>query len=614
MVRKGLIAGLIILVSYALFGFFGLPAILESVLPRTLSGELDRKTTIREIRFNPFELSLSVRGLEIGEREDQGTWISVKEIFANFQFASIIRGGPVLGEIRFDKPYVNIVRHADGTYNFTDLIEKFMNKPADKSKPFKYSLNNIRVIDGGIYIDDGPKKVHHEVRDLQLAIPFLSNLPYYVDRYVHPEFSAVVNGDQVSLKGRSKPFSDTRETVFDVDLANINIPQYLEYVPFRRDYEIPSAFLDVRSVLSFGQPRGKPPTLRVEGEVTLREVQIRGKDKKPMLQLPMIKGTISPSDIVAREFRVATLAVNAPEIHAAIDRTGKLNFLVLSMRDKKGNSDEESVRTPGGKAEPTGPEAKISFEEIRVSRGKLRFSDASRAIPFHTEWNDIRVDADRLSTEKGKTGEGLVSFRTEAGETFHLKGNLSIAPLSSEGTFEIGKVVLKKYAPYYGGAVRFDVAGSIRRRERKPRRSVRLPVRPGGGRIEVPFLGAFRNPVRRSAEASGGDGGVPQDSGTVGERRADRSGPAGDRRRRGLYLKGDDRGPPRLPGADQRRAPAGAGAARCRPGGIRTIRRGRRGEAAGREALDGHAPGIEGRAVRGAIRGPEHRSAGGTFA
>jgi uncharacterized protein involved in outer membrane biogenesis len=456
--RKGLIAGLIIVVSYSLFGYFGLPAILESVLPRTLSDTLHRKTTIREIRFDPFKLSLSIRGLEIGEREGKGTWISVKEMFANIQFASIFRGGPVLGEIRFIKPYVNIVRHADRTYNFTDLIEIIMKRREDKSKRLKYSLNNIEVIDGGVYIDDGPKKVHHEVRNIHLAIPFLSNLPYYVDRYVHPSFSAVVNGDNVSLKGRSKPFSDTRETVFDVNVAGLNIPHYLEYVPFRLDYEIPSAFLDVKSAVSFGQPKGKPPTLRVEGEVTLREVRVRGKDKKPMLHLPMIKGTISPSDIVAREFGLANLTVKDPEIHAAIDRNGKLNFLVLSGRDKKENVNEDNVAKPAGPAEPTSPEATISIAAFRLSGGKLRFSDASRANPFLTEWNEIRLDADGLSTEKGKTGEALVSFHTEAGETFNMKGNLTIAPLSSEGTVALGKVVLKKYAPYFGGAVRFDVA------------------------------------------------------------------------------------------------------------------------------------------------------------
>ncbi|MGZ8447736.1 MAG: DUF748 domain-containing protein, partial [Candidatus Deferrimicrobiaceae bacterium] len=75
-----------------------------------------------------------------------------------------------------------------------------------------------------------------------------------------------------------------------------------------------------------------------------------------------------------------------------------------------------------------------------------------------TEWKEIRVDVDNLSTEKGKTGEALVSFRTEAGETCDLKGHLSIAPLSSQVTIALGNIVLKKYTPYYANAVRFDVA------------------------------------------------------------------------------------------------------------------------------------------------------------
>jgi len=116
--RKGVIAGLIVLVSYTLFGFFGLPAILKSVLPKTFSDTLHRKTTLREIRFNPYELSVSMRGLEIAERDSKGTWISAEEVFANLQLASIFRGGPVLSEIRLVKPYVSIIRHRDGRYNF----------------------------------------------------------------------------------------------------------------------------------------------------------------------------------------------------------------------------------------------------------------------------------------------------------------------------------------------------------------------------------------------------------------------------------------------------------------------------------------------------------------
>ena len=50
-----------------------------------------------------------------------------------------------------------------------------------------------------------------------------------------------------------------------------------------------------------------------------------------------------------------------------------------------------------------------------------------------------------------------MSFSTEAGEAFELKGNLTLSPIASEGTVALAKVVLKKYAPYFINAVRFDI-------------------------------------------------------------------------------------------------------------------------------------------------------------
>ena len=459
--RKGLIAGLIIVVAYTLFGFFGMPAILAAILPKILSETTHRKATVREIRFHPYELSVSVRGLEIAERDGKGVWVSAEELFGNVQLASIFRDGPVLSEVRILRPYVKIVRRADGSYNFTDLIDQFTGKPASASKPLKYSLNNIEMIDGRIDFDDGPKKTRHEVLGIHLAVPFVSNLPYHVDRYVEPLFTAVVNGHVVFLKGRTKPYSDSRETAFDVRIMNLDIPHYLEYLPIRRDYEVSSAFLDVNGVVSFAQQKGKPPAVRAEGEVMLREVRVRGNDRSPMLYLPMIKGTISPSEILAGEFRLASLMVKNPEVDVAIDRRGRLNLLALSTGNNKESIKRDVAVTPPGGETPASPETKMSIEAIRLSGGIVRFSDASRATPFTTELKEVRIDVDRLSTEKGKSADTLLSLRTEAGETFDLKGTLSIAPLSSEGTAAFAKVVLKKYAPYYADAVRFDITGGI---------------------------------------------------------------------------------------------------------------------------------------------------------
>ncbi|MGZ8474397.1 MAG: DUF748 domain-containing protein, partial [Candidatus Deferrimicrobiaceae bacterium] len=457
--RKGLVAGLIVFVAYTLFGFFVLPAILKSVLPKTLTDTLHRKTTVREIRFHPYELSVSVRGLEIAERDAKGKWISAEEVFANLQLASIFRGGPVVSEVRLLRPYVNIVRRPDGSYNFTDLIDEFTKKPGNESKPLKYSFNNMQVIDGSIDFDDGPKKTHHGVRRIQVAVPFLSNLRYYVDQYVQPSFAAMVNGKPVVFKGKTKPFSESLETTFDVNISDLDIPHYLEYVPLQREYEIPSAFLDVKAVISFTQYKDKPPTLSAQGDMILKEFRISGRDKSTMVRLPLVKAVIFPSDLAARDFRLTALQVQDPEVNVSIDRNGKLNLLSLLPRKQKESRVEEKGETVAPKEEPGAKEQKFTVDSIRLTGGKVRFADASRGPPFGTVLGDVRVDVRGLGTEEGKKADVRFSFSTESGETLDLKGNLSLSPLGSEGTIALAKVVLKKYATYYGDAVRFDING-----------------------------------------------------------------------------------------------------------------------------------------------------------
>jgi hypothetical protein len=455
--RKGLIAAVAAVSVYALFGFLILPVILKSVLPKAVSDALHRKASVGSVRVDPFELSVSVRGLAVTERDGPGTWISAEEIFINLQLASVFRGGPVLGEARLLRPYVNVSRRGDGSYNFSDLIEEFSKKPAKESKPLKYSFNNIQIIDGRVDFDDGPKKTRHEVRGIHLAIPFLSNLPYYVDRYIQPSFAAVVNGKAVSLQGKSKPFSDSLETSFDLNLMDLDIPRYLEYLPFRRPYEVPSAFLDVKADVSFVQHKDRPPAVRVKGDVILRDAVIRGLDRNPWIRLPLVKAVVSPSDVVAGEYRLASLMVRDPEIDAAIDRNGTLNLLSLIPQNRNGKTGDERgtpAATDTGKVDAG---SIFSVDSIRLSGGKVRFTDASRKSPFKTSIGDIRIDVDRLSTEGGKKAEAAISLATESRETLELKGNFTLEPLSSDGTVALGKILIRKYAPYYADASRVDV-------------------------------------------------------------------------------------------------------------------------------------------------------------
>ena len=237
---KKIIGGLFILfVVFTLVGFFVLPPVLKSVLTKQLSKNLNREVAISQIRINPYALSATVRGLTIKDRTGTETFLSCDEIFLNLQSISALRMALILKEIRFTKPYIRITRNQDLSYNFSDLLEErqppFPKKA--KSKPLRFSLNNISIEDGSIDFLDGPKQTKHTVRDLKIGIPFLSNIPSYVERFVQPHFSAKINDALYTIEGKTKPFADSRETSIDVDIKDLNIPYYLAYVPDENEFQ-----------------------------------------------------------------------------------------------------------------------------------------------------------------------------------------------------------------------------------------------------------------------------------------------------------------------------------------------------------------------------------------
>ena len=94
---------------YALLGFLVLPPVLKSVLTKQLSQRLHRETTIRDIHINPFLLTVRVNGLSLKDRSASHPFISFEELFLDLEAASVVKGGPVLKNIRVKAPYLTVV-------------------------------------------------------------------------------------------------------------------------------------------------------------------------------------------------------------------------------------------------------------------------------------------------------------------------------------------------------------------------------------------------------------------------------------------------------------------------------------------------------------------------
>ncbi len=453
---KKIVIGLIIFFAlFTLFGFFGLPPIIKSILTQKLSEALHREVTIEQIKINPYVLSLTVRGFFVKDRGSSEKFASFDELYVNLQSLSALKMALVLKEIRLKQPYFNVKRMDETTYNFSDLMEKKQAKPAgkpeEKSKPLMFSLNNIKIENGSIDFWDGPKQTKHTVRELNIGIPFLSNTPTHIKTYVQPAFSAKVNETPYVLQGKTKPFVDSLETTFDINIEHFDVPYYLAYFPLKLNFKIVSAYLDTQTQLSFIQYKDKGPSLTVSGNLFLKKVALDDEKKNPLFRLPLLEIGIAPSEPLKKVFHLSKISVQSPELNVQRNPKGALNIESLLPEDK------------GAKPPPT-PEKKkdqaalsIDVDEIQLTGGKVSFSDLSRKKPFKTILDPIELKVDHFSNGQEKKTAYALSVTSEAKENIRVEGELSVDPLWAEGGLEIRSVPLKKYSPYYQDQILFNL-------------------------------------------------------------------------------------------------------------------------------------------------------------
>ena len=449
--KKIFIGVVIFFVVFTIVGFFVLPPILRSILTKQLSENLHREVTIHQIKMNPYTLSVTVRGLLVKDRTAPDTFVSCDEIFLNLQSFSALRLALILKEIRLTKPYIRVTRNQDLSYNFSDLLDKKESKPPEKAKPkpLRFSLNNIIVENGSIDFIDGPKQTNHKVRELKIGIPFLSNIPSYVERFVQPYFSAKINDTLYTLQGKTKPFADSLETSIDINIKDLDIPYYLAYAPMKMNFKVVSAYLDTDAKISFIETKQKKPTLTVTGDVSLKKIAVDDSRNKPLLRLPLLAVSIAPSEPLSKIIHLLKISIQSPELEIRRDEKGVVNAQSLMP--------EESETKPAPKkAEDSSPLA-LDIDEIQLAGGKISFSDLSRSKPFKTILDPIEMKVDHFSNAKDKKSAYALSLKTEAKETIKIEGEFSMDPLGSDGMLEVKSVPLKKYAPYYRDNILFDI-------------------------------------------------------------------------------------------------------------------------------------------------------------
>jgi hypothetical protein len=388
-------------------------------------------------------------------RDSVSTLFSFDELYANLQVSSLFKKGLILREIRLEKPYINLIRTDDGSYNISDLAGDENKKEQEKTShdPLRFSLNNIQILNGSVDFRDGPKHTRHEARDITLNIPVISNFSHFVDIFVHPLFQATINGTAYSLKGKTKPFHDSRETVIDLKINNFDIPHYLEYVPLPVNFRIISGTLHGEGNMLFRQYRDRPSSLIIAGDIILQDLKVADQENRPLIDLPLYSLKKAELNVTQKEVTINEASSKDGTIFVTRSEDGTLN--VQPQLPKLAEKIEEAAEEKKGKPWI------VLIKNVAYDGFTITFEDRVPAEPVHLVAEEIHLIAENISTEENSNGVLSISLKLNKKGTVSAESALSINPVSGNGTFSLKDIDILPLKPYITDRVNLLITDGV---------------------------------------------------------------------------------------------------------------------------------------------------------
>src|SRR5271156_3653711 len=343
----------VIVVAVVLFlglsTYIAVPLVLRHVLTGSVASSVHRDVSVGKIRFNLYRLKLDLDQLHVGERDNpQKPFVDLGHLTLKVSWTSLFRFAPVIGEVIVDKPRIHVVRKSQQEFNFSDLLESApappKPKPAAPSAPMKFAVSNIQLRDGEITIDDQLLGKQHKVEKIQINVPFIANLPSDVDVFVQPLLQMVIDGSPLRIAGVAKPFTATRDSVVDLKLHRLEIPQYVSYAPMKLPVKIPNGTLSADVYVHFVQAEAQP-LIRLNGTVALDQLDLRDTGDAPLVALKHAEVKLTDVEPLGAVFYLQSIWIDG---------------LIANVRLNADGTNNLSSLASGNAAAPASPPAQVA--------------------------------------------------------------------------------------------------------------------------------------------------------------------------------------------------------------------------------------------------------------
>src|ERR1035441_1620644 len=239
----------------AVLGFIVLPAIIKSQMLKRLPALTHRRVAIQEVKLNPYALSFTLRGLSLTETNGD-EFVSLGELYVNFESISLLKRGFVFKEISVKKPSANIVRLLNGTFNFANLLTNAAPagaSPQTVPKPGQQlplvMIDELKVEDGQFSFTDLDRKkpFHRQLGPINVNLTKFTTRP----KEGSPYSVVVSTEDGRTFAWSGKVTLTPLHSAGTFKLAGFQITRYAPYIEDIAPIKILSGQVDMQTDYRF---------------------------------------------------------------------------------------------------------------------------------------------------------------------------------------------------------------------------------------------------------------------------------------------------------------------------------------------------------------------------
>ena len=388
------------------------------------SQALGRSVKLTQVDFRPWSMALLVRGLHIGKAgvsepmlEPQ---LTIDEIEVNLSLQSLIYWAPVADAIWVRNPQLHLTYRGQGQFDIDDVLKQWIDTQDQTSGIPRMSLFNIRIEGGGVQFHDSPKSVTHALTELQLGVPFLSNIGSRREVATHPRLAFKLNGAVFDTDAETRPFAKDRHTQARFQVKGLDAAAYLPYWPAALPVQLADGELDMDLTLDFKQQAA--PEVVVAGQLAVKRLKLQEKTNAesalPLLQWEAMQLKIDTWRPLEASVKLDSLSLDKPVLHLRRDASGAFNWVGL-----------QEFFMPSEERGPSlvNAHAQYGAKTVQIAGGELRWQDDMTRLPVNLALKELDFQSSNLNWPPLQAEPALLSG----------KAKLDGVPVSWQGSTDL---------------------------------------------------------------------------------------------------------------------------------------------------------------------------------